>query len=81
MMQPFDVRFVQLLKRAIADDLTRLHTELGNGSQIAADAATTGMKCVSYMGQIRAMERALGIIDDVNKDMTKGKPKDTRQDD
>lgn len=79
MTQPFDVRFTQQLKTLIAEDLTRLHTELGNGSQIVPDAATTGMKCTGYMGEIKAMKRALDLIDHVNDKLT-GKVKDTKKD-
>lgn len=79
MTLPIDVRFTQQLKTLIADDLTRLHRELGNGSQIVPDAALSGMKCARYVGEIAGLERALKLIEHVNDKLT-GKVKDTKPD-
>lgn len=70
-MNPFDSRFVANLHALIAEDLQRLHTELGNGSQmIADDAAASGMRCARQIGVIAGLKAALGHIQQINDEMS-----------
>lgn len=70
-MLPIDVRLVQDIRNALAEELTRVHRDLGSGSQvIREDAAATGMNCVNYVGQIKGLQTALKIVDEVHRDLT-----------
>lgn len=54
----------------MADELTTVHTELGNGTQfIRDDAAATGMNCAHYIGRIAALRFALEILQEVEDQM------------
>lgn len=56
-------RVLEFMRQEIAIDLTRLHKELGNGSQVKwDDAPTTAMKCVHHMGQIMYAEHVLHVL-------------------
>ena len=77
MIGSLEQRLMQEIKARIQEDLDRLHRELGNGSQLAADAATTGMRCAKHMGAISGLMEALKSIDRAYDDLT-GKVKKER---
>jgi hypothetical protein len=79
MSLPFESRALEYLRQEIVKDLTRLHTELGNGSQILwDDAATSAMKCVSHMGQIKYAEHVLTTLMKHVNDRMNGKDEKKR---
>ena len=69
-MIPFEARFVSNLRAAIADQLTTLHTELGSGTLIMKDEASTALKCVRHMGVIAGLKSALAAIEQVENEMS-----------
>ena len=69
-MNPYDSRFAQELQKRIVAQLTQVHSELGNGSQIIRDdAAATGMNCAKHIGKIAGLEAALALMKEVDKHM------------
>ena len=75
-VDPYSIRFAQLLRERLSEDLNDEHTKLGNGTQIVAnDAAATGMKCAKAMGIIDGLKTALDRIKRVHEEM-QGKDKD-----
>lgn len=69
-MIPFEARFVSNLRTAIADQMTTLHNELGSGTLIMKDEASTALKCVRHMGVIAGLRSALEMIKQVEEDMS-----------
>ena len=69
-MTPWDIRFVRELESGIHEAIRKAESELGNGSQLKADAATTGMMCARYMGEIRGLNLSLLHIRQVHDAMT-----------
>ena len=81
MSLPFESRALEELRQEIAKDLTRLHTELGNGSQVVwGDAAATGMRCAHQMGQIKGLEHVLRNLIKHVTDRMNGKDQKTKKD-
>ena len=72
----YDVRIIHDVQNLIAEDLTRLHEELGSGSLIArgADAEATAIAYARHVGQIAALKSVLQHIKHVQSD-TSPKPK------
>lgn len=71
----FEHRFLKILSGRIADDLTRLHQELGSGVAIVADdPAASGMKVARHVGKIAGLKAALVHIEETEAEMSQ-KPK------
>lgn len=70
MNAPFDSRLMQNARTRIAEELTRLHRDLGRPNRIInGDASATGLECSKYIWQIYGLEQALKFISDANDDM------------
>ena len=78
-VDPYSIRFAQLLHVRLTKDLQDEHDTLGGGALLnRTDAAATGMACARSMGIIDGLKTALDRIKRVHdemqgKDKTKGK--------
>ena len=80
MNAPFDSRLMQNARTRIAEELTRLHRDLGRPSRIInGDPAATGLEFAKYIWHIHGLEQALKYISDANDEMN-GKDQKTKKD-
>jgi hypothetical protein len=67
----FESRFISNVTERIAQQISDLHTELGNGSAVLSnDAAATGMKCIRIIGKIEGLKSALIHIKQIEEEMS-----------
>ena len=71
MSLPWDSQYALRLRNNLADRLSKVHRDLGSGTQlIRDDAAASGMNCAKYVGIISGLEQALEAMKEVEKDMS-----------
>lgn len=76
-MMPYDGHVIKELKQRIADDLTKLHSELGAGTLIVADnSGVSTMRMIRHIGRIDGLKMAIALIRSIEDDMSgKNRPK------